>query len=96
MLRLLAPWIRRNSRQCPAIALMATGWSASYPQVALLVVGTLIAIAAERWFRAIHPDEPVEEKRAAGHGGNDENADPPPDDGHSSGINVVAPDSPEA
>jgi hypothetical protein len=57
---------------------MAAGWSASYPQVALLLVGTLIAIAAERWFRAIHPEEPGEEEKPAGHGGDDKDTDPPP------------------
>ena len=79
------------SGQCRAIAVMATGWSASYPQVVLLVVGALIAIAAEHWFRAIHPEKPGE-KKAAGHVGN-EDADPPPGDGHTSGMDVVASDS---
>jgi hypothetical protein len=86
------PGSGKVSSQCPAIAVMVAGWSASYPQVALLVVGALIAIAAEHWFRAIHPEKPGKTK-AAGHGG-DEDADPPPGDGHTSGTDVVAPDSP--
>jgi hypothetical protein len=51
---------------------MTAGWSVAYPQVVLLVVGALIAIAVEHWFRAIDPKEPG---KAAGHGG-DEDADP--------------------
>ena len=60
------------SQQCPAIAVMTAGWSVAYPQVVLLFVGALIAIAVEHWFRAIDPKEPG---KAAGHGG-DEDADP--------------------
>jgi hypothetical protein len=29
----------------------------------MLVVGAILAIAAERWFRAIHPDETGDEKK---------------------------------
>jgi hypothetical protein len=78
--------------QCPAIAVMTVGWSASYPQVVLLVAGALIAIVAERWFRDIHSGKP-EGKKTAGHDG-DKDADPRPGDGHTSGTDVDAPDSP--
>ena len=66
--------------QCPAITVMTAGWSAAYPQVVLLVVGALIAIVAEYWFSAIHPEKPEEE-----------DADPPPGDGHTSGMDAVPP-----
>lgn len=81
------------TRQCPAIAVMAAGWSASYPQVTLLVVGALIAIAAERWFGAILPEEPGKQQKATDHSGDDKDADPPPGDGAQLTMDVVAPDS---
>ena len=73
---------------------MAAGWSASYPQVTLLVVGALIAIAAERWFRAILPEEPAEQQKATDHSGDDKDADPPPGEAAQSTVDVVASDSP--
>jgi hypothetical protein len=86
------PGSRGVAPQCPAIAVMTAGWSASYPQVVLLVAGALIAIVAEHWFRDIHSGKPGG-KKAAGHGG-EEDADPRPGHGHTSGTDVDAPDSP--
>jgi len=39
----------RRTQHCPALAVVVADWSSPYGQIALIVVGALIAIAAERW-----------------------------------------------
>ncbi len=43
--------------QCPAVSVVTAAWANSYAQVALLLVGALIAIVAEGWFRSLEPDD---------------------------------------
>jgi hypothetical protein len=47
----------QGSAQCPAVSVVTANWASSYTQVAMLLVGTLIAIAAERWFHSMKLDE---------------------------------------
>jgi hypothetical protein len=47
----------QGNGQCPAVSVVTANWANSYTQVAILLVGTLIAIAAERWFHTLKLDE---------------------------------------
>jgi hypothetical protein len=56
----------QGNGQCPAVAVVTTNWANSYTQFVMLLVGTLIAIAAERWFHFMKLDEsPPDGKRSA-------------------------------
>jgi len=70
--------------QCPGLTVVAATWAGSYTQMALLLVGALIAIAAERWFHsASHEDEEGSAHKAdpsaADGGGSDDAGDPDSD-----------------
>jgi hypothetical protein len=47
----------QGNGQCPAMSVVTAAWANSYTQVALLLVGALIAIVAEGWFHSLKPDE---------------------------------------
>ena len=67
--------------QCPAVAVVATGWAGSYGQVAMLVVGSLVSIAAERWFHRVGPDEEGKDGDDAADSSDDDNESAQPDPG---------------
>jgi hypothetical protein len=52
----------QGNGQCPAVSVVTASWASSYTQVAMLLVGTLIAIAAERWFHTLKLDEESDDR----------------------------------
>jgi hypothetical protein len=42
--------------QCPAVSVVTANWASSYTQIATLLIGALIASAAERWFHFMRVD----------------------------------------
>ncbi len=69
-----------NAQQCPALAVVAANWAGSYGQVAMLLVGTLIAIAAERWFHGMDGGNEDGGGKGPATPGGDADADPADED----------------
>ena len=48
-----ARYASSSGAPCPALAVINANWASAYDQTALIVVGALVAIAAERWFNRL-------------------------------------------